>query len=56
MLARDSEHHPEEVSIYISGRKKLSRRLTKLLKRRAAIEPMIGRRWYIHKFSATLSD
>jgi IS5 family transposase len=39
---RGSEHHPEEVSVYISGRKKLSRRLSKLLKRRAAIEPVIG--------------
>ncbi len=39
---RGSEHHPENVSVYISGRKPLSRRLTKLLKRRAAIEPVIG--------------
>ncbi len=39
---RGSEHHPEHVSVYISGRKQLSRRLTKLLKRRAAIEPVIG--------------
>ena len=39
---RGSEHHPEGVEVYISGRKKLSRRLAKLLKRRAAIEPVIG--------------
>jgi transposase, IS5 family len=39
---RGSEHHPEEVSVYISGRKRLSRRLAKMLKRRAAIEPVIG--------------
>lgn len=39
---RGSEHHPEGVEVYISGRKKLSRRLSKLLKRRAAIEPVIG--------------
>lgn len=39
---RGSEYHPEGVSIYISGRKRLSRRLAKLLKRRAAIEPVIG--------------
>lgn len=39
---RGSEHHPEGVEVYISGRKKLSRRLGKLLKRRAAIEPVIG--------------
>lgn len=39
---RGSEHHPEGVAVYISGRKKLSHRLAKLLKRRAAIEPVIG--------------
>jgi transposase, IS5 family len=39
---RGSDHHPEGVSVYISGRKKLSRRLAKLLKRRAAVEPVIG--------------
>jgi IS5 family transposase len=39
---RGSEHHPEGVEVYISGRKKLSGRLAKLLKRRAAIEPVIG--------------
>ena len=39
---RGSEHHPEGVEVYISGRKRLSRRLGKLLKRRAAIEPVIG--------------
>jgi len=39
---RGSAHHPEGVSVYVSGRKKLSRRLGKMLKRRAAIEPVIG--------------
>jgi IS5 family transposase len=39
---RGSEHHPEGVEVYISGRKRLSRRLAKLLKRRAAVEPVIG--------------
>lgn len=39
---RGSEHHPEGVEVYISGRKRLSRRLWKLLKRRAAVEPVIG--------------
>jgi IS5 family transposase len=39
---RGREHHPEGVEVYISGRKKLSRRLEKLLKRRAAVEPVIG--------------
>ena len=45
---RGSEHHPEAVSVYISGRKKLSRRLAKLLKRRAAIEPVIGHAKHDH--------
>lgn len=39
---RGSEHHPEGVAVYISGRKNLPRRLTKMLKRRSAIEPVIG--------------
>ena len=39
---RGSEHHPEGVAVYLSGRKNLSGRLTKLLRRRAAIEPVIG--------------
>lgn len=45
---RGSEHHPEGVAVYISGRKKLSRRLAKLLKRRAAIEPVIGHMKHDH--------
>jgi transposase, IS5 family len=39
---RGSEHHPEKVRVYLSGRKNLDRRLTKMLKRRSAIEPVIG--------------
>ena len=46
---RGSEHHPEEVAVYISGRKKLSRRLAKMLKRRAAIEPVIGHTKHDHR-------
>lgn len=45
---RGSEHHPQSVSVYISGRKRLSRRLAKLLKRRAAIEPVIGHTKHEH--------
>ena len=45
---RGSQHHPEGVSVYLSGRKKLSRRLAKLLKRRAAIEPVIGHTKHEH--------
>jgi transposase, IS5 family len=46
---RGSQHHPDEVAVYISGRKKLSRRLSKLLKRRAAIEPVIGHTKHEHR-------
>lgn len=45
---RGSQHYPDEVAVYISGRKKLSRRLAKLLKRRAAIEPVIGHTKHDH--------
>jgi transposase, IS5 family len=45
---RGSEHHPEGVSVYLSGRKKLSQRLAKLLKRRAAIEPVIDHTKHDH--------
>jgi IS5 family transposase len=38
---RGSQHHPENVQVYISGRK-LSGRLKRLLRRRSAIEPVIG--------------
>jgi IS5 family transposase len=46
---RGSGHQPEGVTVYISGRKKLSRRLAKLLKRRAAIEPVIGHTKHEHR-------
>jgi transposase, IS5 family len=45
---RGSEHHPKEVSVYLSGRRKLGRRLTKMLKRRSAIEPVIGHTKHDH--------
>jgi len=38
---RGSQHHPENVTVYISGRK-LSGTLKRLLRRRSAIEPVIG--------------
>jgi IS5 family transposase len=38
---RGTEHHPENVAVYISGRK-LSGTLKRLLRRRSAIEPVIG--------------
>jgi IS5 family transposase len=45
---RGSEHHPKEVSVYVSGRRNLSRRLAKMLKRRSAIEPVIGHTKHDH--------
>ncbi len=38
---RGTQHHPENVAVYISGRK-LSGTLKRLLRRRSAIEPVIG--------------
>ncbi len=38
---RGAQHHPENVKVYISGRK-LSGTLKRLLRRRSAIEPVIG--------------
>jgi IS5 family transposase len=45
---RGSEHHPGGVSVYLSGRKNLSRRQAKMLKRRSAIEPVIGHTKHDH--------
>lgn len=39
---RGAAHHPAGVAVYISGRKRLTRTLKALLRRRAAIEPVIG--------------
>jgi IS5 family transposase len=39
---KGATHHPEDVSVYISGRKRLTRTLKALLRRRSAIEPVIG--------------
>jgi IS5 family transposase len=39
---KGSAHHPEGVVVYISGRKRLQRTLKALLRRRSAIEPVIG--------------
>ena len=35
-------YHPEGVAVYVSGRKRLTRTLKALLRRRSAIEPVIG--------------
>lgn len=39
---KGATHHPADVSVYISGRKRLTRTLKALLRRRSAIEPVIG--------------
>jgi IS5 family transposase len=39
---RGSQYHPEGVAVYVSGRRGLRRVLRRALKRRAAIEPIIG--------------
>jgi IS5 family transposase len=39
---KGATHHPEGVSVYISGRKRLTRTLKSMLRRRSAIEPVIG--------------
>jgi IS5 family transposase len=39
---RGSQHHPDDVAVYVSGRRGLRGVLKKALRRRAAIEPMIG--------------
>jgi IS5 family transposase len=39
---KGAAHHPEDVSVYVSGRKRLTRALKALLRRRSAIEPVIG--------------
>jgi IS5 family transposase len=39
---RGQRYHPKAVAVYISGRRNLPPQLSRLLKRRAAIEPVIG--------------
>ena len=46
---RGQRYHPQAVAVYISGRGNLAPRLGKLLKRRAAIEPVIGHTKHDHR-------
>jgi transposase, IS5 family len=46
---KGSQHHPTDVAVYLSGRKRLTRSLKALLRRRAAIEPVIGHLKQDHK-------
>ena len=51
---RGSRHWPAAKQVLISGRKRLPKRLKKLLKRRSAIEPIIGHMKSEHRFSRNL--
>jgi hypothetical protein len=46
---KGATHHPGDVSVYVSGRKRLTRTLKALLRRRSAIEPLIGHLKHEHK-------
>lgn len=46
---KGAAHHPADVSVYVSGRKRLTRTLKTLLRRRSAIEPVIGHLKHEHK-------
>jgi transposase, IS5 family len=39
---KGAAHHPAGVAVYVSGRKRLTRTLKSMLRRRSAIEPVIG--------------
>jgi IS5 family transposase len=45
---RGQRYHPKGVAVYITGRRNLTAQLSKLLKRRAAIEPVIGHTKHDH--------
>lgn len=45
---RGQRYHPKAVAVYIVGRRNLTPQLSKLLKRRAAIEPVIGHTKHDH--------
>lgn len=46
---RGSQHHPKGVTVYLSGRRRLSRTLKALLRRRSAIEPVISHLKHDHR-------
>jgi len=45
---RGQRYHPKAVAVYITGRRNLTPQLRKLLKRRSAIEPVIGHTKHDH--------
>lgn len=48
---KGKEHHPEDIKIFISGKKNLPRPFKKLLKGRSGIEPIIGHLKEDHRLS-----
>ncbi len=50
---RGQRYHPKGVAVYITGRRNLTSPLSKLLKRRAAIEPVIGHTKHDHGMDRT---
>ena len=48
---RGQRYHPTAVAVYIAGQRNLTPQLSKLLKRRAAIEPVIGPTKHDHGMS-----
>lgn len=48
---RGQRYHPKGVAVYITGRRNLTPQLSKLLKRRSAIEPVIGHTKHDHGLS-----
>ena len=51
---RGSKHWPEGKRVYVSGKKKLKPRFKKLLKRRSAIEPILGHLKADHRLKRNL--
>lgn len=48
---RGKEHYPEDIKVFISGKKKLPKTFKKLLKGRSGIEPIIGHLKEDHRLS-----
>ena len=48
---RGKEHHPEDIKVFISGKKNLPSHFKKLLKGRSGIEPIIGHLKQDHRLS-----
>lgn len=48
---RGKEHHPDQIKIYLSGKKNLPVSLKKLLKGRSGIEPIIGHLKHDHRLN-----